>query len=110
MTIKLPRKLHHPISNRSELFEQKYLNILHFGFIISLIQQKKYIKAFVFVGGTKLPRGPHAALGPRPAGWKALPYTFVHLCMSSHYVNREKYHLLIFYMVQIMHVLDLVGI
>ena len=55
-------KFHH-INNRSRLIGLKYrTNILHFGFIISLISANKY-EAFDFAGRTKLPCD--EALGPR---------------------------------------------
>ena len=58
----LTLKLYH-ISNYSRLTEPKNHNIIHSGFIFSLIQLK-HIEVYDFVGRTKLPRGLHAACGP----------------------------------------------
>ena len=67
------------LSNFLELIEQKYFNILYFGFIISLRSTKMY-ESICLHGSHKI--ASWATCGPWAAGWKALAYTVTAGCFS----------------------------
>ena len=69
---RIPTSKFHHINNHSRFIEPKYRHVLYFGFIIFINSYNKY-EAFDFASRIKLPRGPHAARGPRVGKpWVAL--------------------------------------